>query len=147
MSGEVRLTSVLLVDDEPLVCRAYQRVLERAGHMVACVGDVATACALLAGDGHFDVVVTDVTLGGGSGFEVLAIAKRAQPVLPVILISGLADPAVARRAYDCGALRYLVKPVSIADLRAAIADACGGLDRRTSGLTTSPLAAPASSAG
>ncbi|HZZ82931.1 MAG TPA: EAL domain-containing response regulator [Anaeromyxobacteraceae bacterium] len=101
---------VLLVDDDPLVLRAYRRVLEQAGHEVESSGDGAGALALAARQ-HFDAVVSDVSMPSMDGLELLRRLRSIHPDLPVLLVTAVPRLESAVRALDHGALRYLEKPV------------------------------------
>ncbi len=102
--------SVLLVDDDPQVLRAYGRILRSAGFAVTEAADGREAKAAL--DGHdFDLVISDITLPGADGIDVLRMARERDPDLPVVLMTGGGDLSTAVRAVEFGALRYLLKPV------------------------------------
>jgi EAL domain-containing protein (putative c-di-GMP-specific phosphodiesterase class I)/CheY-like chemotaxis protein len=114
---------LLVVEDDPALGRAYVRTLEHAGFAVVTEADVPAARARLQAE-SFDVVITDHTLPSGDGFAVLAAARAVDPALPIVFVTGAGDGVVARRALECGALRYLVKPVSNDRLRGAVEEAC-----------------------
>lgn len=115
---------VLLVDDEPLVLRTLQRVLEQAGHAVEPHGSATAALrALLARPGRVDVVVTDLTMPGMSGLELVEAARRAGLRTPVLLLSGYLDDDAAARAATFGDVRSLDKPVAVPELLEAVAGA------------------------
>jgi DNA-binding NtrC family response regulator len=114
---------VLLVDDDPRVRMTLARVLMRRGCQVAEADSVAGARGALDG-APFDVIVTDLGLGDGSGFDVIAHARRLDPRTPVVVLSGsiqhveLADDLLWR----------LDKPASSAQLVDAVLAA--GVARR-----------------
>jgi EAL domain-containing protein (putative c-di-GMP-specific phosphodiesterase class I)/CheY-like chemotaxis protein len=114
---------VLVVDDQEQIRLMLDRTLSRAGYVVTTEADVPAACARLQSD-PFDVVLTDLQLPSGSGLDVLAAVHRLDPGLPVVFVTGAGDLASAERALGQGALRYLVKPVRVAGLLTAIAEAC-----------------------
>ena len=105
----------LLVDDSATVCELHRMLLEDAGFEVeACAdGQDALARALVE---TFDVVVSGLNNAGLSGFD-LCSALRANPAchnVAIILASADPDPALARRASDCGA-RALVRKGTLHD--------------------------------
>ncbi|MCE9571558.1 MAG: sigma-54 dependent transcriptional regulator [Deltaproteobacteria bacterium] len=112
----------LIVDDDDLTRQLLAHVLERDGHEVVCVADGAEAIERLAAE-SFDLVVSDIQMAKTSGFELLAAVRRGQPDLPVILVTGYAEPAGAMDAIERGAVDYLAKPVDIQALRATAARA------------------------
>jgi DNA-binding NtrC family response regulator len=100
---------VLLVDDEPLLLRSLQRVLEGAGHRTRTAESPDAAEAALA-DSPLDVVLLDLFLGDASGFELLERWKRERPGLEVIVMTGHASIESAVRCIRRGAFDYLEKP-------------------------------------
>ncbi len=114
--------SVLLVDDDPQVLRAYGRILRAAGFAVTPAADGREARTAL--DGHdFDLVLSDIALPGADGIEVLRMARSRDPDLPVVLMTAGGDLGSAVRAVEHGALRYLLKPVEPAVLGETAANA------------------------
>jgi CheY-like chemotaxis protein len=114
--------TLLVVDDEPLLLRAFSRVLMRAGHEVAQASDGGEAAALVTKT-RFDCAFVDLGLPGAGGLEVLASLRALDPALPVILMTGAPTLDTAIRAVDAGALRYLVKPIDSPDLQQAAVEA------------------------
>ena len=113
--------TLLVVDDEALLLRAFARVLMRAGHEVVQASDGAEA-AMLVGKRRFDCAFVDLGLPGAGGLEVLAALRARDPGLPVVLMTGAPTLDSAIDAVAAGALRYLVKPIESPDLLAAAAD-------------------------
>jgi two-component system response regulator HydG len=116
---------VLLVEDEPLLLRALRRSLEADGHTVLCAEGPEAAAPWLA-DPDLDVALVDLRLGRESGLDLLERAKRAQPDLEVIVMTGFASIETAVQAMRCGAFDYLTKPFDGPDrLGVAVAAAVG----------------------
>ncbi len=69
-----------------------------------------------------DVIVSDVRMPGQTGLEVLAILRRADAHVPVILITAFGDPELHAEARALGAVAVFDKPFDIDDLRSAIRD-------------------------
>jgi EAL domain-containing protein (putative c-di-GMP-specific phosphodiesterase class I)/CheY-like chemotaxis protein len=106
---------VLVVDDERIVARVLGRVLESAGHQVEACFDGAEALALL--DRHeFDVVLSDISMPGLDGIELLRAVRARDLDLPVVLVTGAPSMDSAINAVEYGAQRYLQKPVESAVL-------------------------------
>jgi putative two-component system response regulator len=99
---------VLLVEDDDEVREALSMVLHRAGHFVLPVVSAPDAIEALSFV-PFDMVLSDVVLPHGSGFDVAAHARRMRPGLPVALMSSFVaeDLALAPAAADA----FLRKPV------------------------------------
>jgi signal transduction histidine kinase len=111
---EQRLADVdiLLVDDHGPSLFTLEAVLKPLGYRLFTAGSAAAALRLLASR-HFTAILSDVRMPGMDGFEMLArlrkhgLAERTA----VILFSALAnDPESARRAYELGAVDFIVKP-------------------------------------
>src|SRR5512140_2783482 len=111
--------AVLLVDDERFARTVYADYLRAAGFEVEVAADVEAALAAL-GRRRFDVLLTDVSLPGTSGLDLIASAKQLDSNLEVVVITALdkVDPAV--RAMKSGASDYLVKPVTPEALQHAV---------------------------
>lgn len=99
---------VLVVDDEPVVAMTSAVALRRVGHQVVTASDGDEALALVAADPDgVDVVVTDVTMPGRSGPELVRALRELRPDLPVVLMSGF---GVDIDIDGGGADGYLSKP-------------------------------------
>jgi EAL domain-containing protein (putative c-di-GMP-specific phosphodiesterase class I) len=70
--------------------------------------------------GGIDVVVSDISMPGMTGVELLRSIRAHEPDLPVVLVTGLPALESATEAIEYGAFKYLVKPVDPAALRATV---------------------------
>jgi len=113
---------ILVVDDELHVRILYSRVLEKEGYKVDCVASGGEALEKLAAE-SFDLVVTDLKMNGVDGLEVVKQGKVVSPKVPFILISGYGTAQTAVTAAQEGADIFLMKPIDIADLKAAVKEA------------------------
>lgn len=89
-------TSVLLVDDEPMILQTSRGLLESAGFSVVAVNSAAEARQALS-DCRFDLLITDYSMPVENGMSLILHARQRYPLLPVILTTGLgqlddADP-------------------------------------------------------
>jgi two-component system response regulator FixJ len=130
-SGGADVARVLVVDDEEAQRRAYARVLARHGFSVGTAADGEGALAELR-SGTYDAVLSDVSMPGLSGFDLVKRLRADGDDVPVVLVTG--DPRLLSlhgRAVEHGVTRYLTKPVEsdtlVKALRAAIR--LRGLDR------------------
>ncbi|MDQ7842404.1 MAG: response regulator [Armatimonadota bacterium] len=112
---------ILVVDDEASIRDLCARVLGRAGFDVTVAGGGEEAVGRLR-DETFDAVITDIRMPGISGLEVLDTAKRTQPGIRVVLITGFGTPQTLDRARQGGADRILTKPFNPAELLTAVRD-------------------------
>jgi two-component system cell cycle sensor histidine kinase/response regulator CckA len=95
--------TILLVEDEPGVRGFACTILVRHGYRVIAVESGEAAMdALRADDTHIDLLLTDVMLSGKDGGQLATELRRDRPALPVLFISGYADPFVRKEfPADC----------------------------------------------
>ena len=111
---------VLLVEDDRAVRTVLRRALERGGMIVTESVDALAALPLVEDTGFaIDVLVSDVMMFGMDGPELAARARAARPGLPVVLMSGYAEPSQRARAAD-PATSFLAKPFTAAALLTAV---------------------------
>ncbi len=113
---------ILIVDDDPEIRDTLQRLVTSAG-WTAQTAAGAEAADMFLSSGSFDVCLLDMELPGMSGPEFLPWALTRDPMLAVIMVTGLNDTKLALETMGCGARTYLVKPVSAPFLIHAIKDA------------------------
>src|SRR5215475_3709205 len=106
---------VLLADDDAELLRAYERVLVRGGLEVVAVNGGQNAVAAVR-ERAFDAVVSDISMPGMSGIDLLRAVREHDLDVPVILMTGGSALKVAREAVAFGATRLLLKPVPPAQL-------------------------------
>jgi DNA-binding response OmpR family regulator len=129
----------MIVDDEPAVLEIVKGYLERDGFDVVTCGTVADALVVLA-QRTPDVLVLDVTLPDGNGFDILRAASKPGARVPTIMLSARGDEADRIVGLELGADDYVTKPFSPRELSARV----GSLLRRV-GESRSPAAAVKSS--
>ncbi|MBI3179122.1 MAG: EAL domain-containing protein [Deltaproteobacteria bacterium] len=113
---------VLLVDDDDAVLRAFQRTLANSGFQVQTARNALQAIDLIK-ERAFDAIVSDVSMPGMDGLELLHTIREHDSSVPVVLVTGGPTVESAAKAVELGALRYLVKPVNLDDFRAAVSHA------------------------
>lgn len=112
---------LLVVEDEDGIRRFLSTGLGLLGHHVRLTATAAEGVAALAEE-PFDLVLTDLSLPGGSGEEVAAAAAELTPRPPVLLLTGWADQLRAEKRTVPGVTRVLGKPVTLDSLAAALAE-------------------------
>ncbi len=122
--GTRRRGRLLVVEDKESLRRLLVTALSHEGYEVASAEDVKGACAQLA-SGSFAAVLSDLKLPDGTGIEVLAAARAAQPAAPVIMLTGFGTVATAVEAMKQGAYDFLEKPVELDDLARLLERALG----------------------
>jgi len=113
---------VLLVDDHPLILSALQVVIQSVGHGVTVLGvdSAARARATLLDDPDFDLVLLDLALGDADGFDVLVEFRATYPAVPVVVVSASERTSDVIRAIDSGAMGFVPKSSSHAELHEAL---------------------------
>src|SRR5271155_4906163 len=109
----------LLIEDEPGIVDFVRRGLEAADLAVevAFDGIEGERLALNAG---FDAIVLDLMLPGRSGLDILAAVRAAKSNVPVIVLTARGEIEDRVHGLDAGAMDYLVKPFSMAELVARV---------------------------
>jgi len=116
LDGSVR---VLVIEDEPGIVDFVRRGLQAAGFAVAVAADGIEG-ERLALSGSFDAIVLDLMLPRRSGLEILAAVHRSKPAVPVIVLTARGEIEDRVVGLDAGAVDYLVKPFSLAELVARV---------------------------
>ncbi len=111
--------SVLLVDDEPGLRTGLKANFLRHGWQVETAEGVADATRILARK-DFDLVITDVRMRDGDGFEVMKHVQEESPRTAVILLTAFGNVADAVSSMKNGACDYLTKPVPFDQLQSAV---------------------------
>src|ERR1700733_14676515 len=115
-----RVSSVMVVDDEPGIRTALRANFLRHGWRVEVAGSVREAISHLEGR-DFDLVVTDIRMPDGTGMEAMRTARQSSPSTAVILLTAYGSVPDAGGAMRDGALDYLTKPISFGQLQAKAA--------------------------
>ena len=115
---------ILVVDDEPTVCRAIMLLLKHDGHTVQTAESGAAALALYEA-GKFDLVITDYSMPDMKGDQLAALIKQHRPGQPIIMATAFADDLKSGGKLNGNVDFLLNKPFSLEALRAAVAQAAG----------------------
>jgi DNA-binding response OmpR family regulator len=118
---------VLIVEDVESTRRSITAVLEKAGYHVTVAADGETALALLdearITATPYDVIITDIQMGGVDGISVLQAARSYDPLAAVIILTGFGTMDTAVAALRAGASNYLHKPCDPPDLLNCVKEA------------------------
>jgi DNA-binding response OmpR family regulator len=110
---------VLVVEDEPGIVDFVRRGLQSKGFVVASAADGIEGERLALSE-SFDAIVLDLMLPGRGGLDILASLRRAKPNVPVIVLTARGEIEDRVAGLDAGAVDYLVKPFSLAELVARV---------------------------
>jgi two-component system response regulator FixJ len=110
---------IALIEDDEAVLRSLSMLLAKRGHQVKSYGSAEEFLEALAGNPPL-CVVSDIRMPGMSGIELHQRLSRSNPALPVILITGHGDIAMAVDAIKQGAFDFVEKPFDDERLMARI---------------------------
>jgi DNA-binding NtrC family response regulator len=110
---------ILIADDHDALRRGLARALTEAGHDTEEAPNGNAAIARLH-EGYFDVVLSDLKMGGSDGLEVLRTAKALHPSAAVILMTAFGSVTTAVEAMKSGAFDFVQKPFEIEEMEVKI---------------------------
>ncbi|HKS26765.1 MAG TPA: response regulator [Pyrinomonadaceae bacterium] len=108
------MANILIADDEDYIRKILCDLLS-GKHSCDLVATAEQALTCLAG-GSYDVIITDISMPGLSGLELLGHIRQTHPNTPVIVVSGISDEAYATGLIKMGAFHYLMKPFSLSEV-------------------------------
>ncbi|MFZ0915378.1 MAG: response regulator [Candidatus Udaeobacter sp.] len=109
---------ILVVEDHSDTLEALSRLLSHFGHEISLADRAQTALNMIDSK-EFDVVLCDIALPDGTGYDVIAEAKRKRPVKAVAL-TGFGGTEDIERGKEAGFDFHLTKPVDFHELRAVL---------------------------
>ena len=122
--AEGRQPRVLVIDDDPSVREVVSCLLASFGYDCQTAADGAQGLARFD-EGGWDLVLTDLAMPELTGWEVAEAIRRRSSTMPIVLITGLIDSEVVRRAGERD-LPVVTKPFGSEKLRATLAKALQG---------------------
>jgi DNA-binding NtrC family response regulator len=102
-------TTVLIVDDEPVMQSLLEKILAREGYKILIAGDGAAALEMLEKE-PVSLVLSDIKMPGMNGFELLKEIKTRYPGTGVIIMTAYGDTFTVKDALLLGADEYITKP-------------------------------------
>jgi two-component system invasion response regulator UvrY len=141
---------ILVVDDHPISLQGLRTLLtDRING--AYVGEAADALSALKQieDAQWDLVITDISMPGMSGLELVKQVRRTRPEVPILVVSMHPGAQFARRALSAGAIGYLTKGSEFEEYVTAIdharegrryvcREAAGSMPKKVSNWETTP---------
>ena len=122
-STAVVVPSILIADDEESIRNLLGSWLRNHGYAVTCVASAHEAARHLDQE-HFDLVITDVVMPDGDGYELIAAFREARPMTRILAMSGggkyLQGNDCLKVARGLGAHGVLMKPFNWGQLHTAI---------------------------
>ena len=132
------LRKVLVVDDDPVVTKSFDRVLSNKGYAVVTARNGEEALQKIAAE-DYDVVYTDIRMPGMDGIEVAEHIKGRRPWLPVVIVTGFGTADNEARAKAAGVRALLHKPLSPAMIESSAQDALAEQRVRETAALLEPL--------
>src|SRR5512139_1181352 len=110
---------ILIADDHDSLRRGLAQAVSEAGHEIEEAPNGNAAIEKLH-EGSFDVVVSDLRMGGSTGIDVLKTSKALHPNASVILMTAFGSVSTAVEAMKAGAFDYVQKPFEIEEMEVKI---------------------------
>ena len=123
MTNEVNKTKILVVDDDPAIQAAIERILRSAGYEVTVSPYIATLLSSALG-GRYDLITLDINMPGIDGSGVAASFHEKKIDTKIVVVSGFVD-AVKDELLEAGIRHFVSKPFTAEGLLDAIRDALG----------------------
>jgi DNA-binding NtrC family response regulator len=115
METEAR-TRILILDDEPIVCKRLKPAFERLGYDLELFMDSTEAMARIQ-EKTFDIVITDLKMKGIDGLHFVEAVKAKSPDTEVIVITGFATMETAKESFKLGVFDFVAKPFKISEIQ------------------------------
>ena len=116
--------SVMILDDEPIVCQRLRSTLEKIDLDIETFTDPNAAIQRIA-EKSFQVLITDLKMRELDGIEILKWVQKVSPGTKVIIITGFATVEKAKEALKIGAYDFIAKPFKLSLIRDLVVRALG----------------------
>ena len=110
------MMNILLVEDEEMVADILITALKKWNQKVVWVATKKEAL-VKAGQGHFDMVLLDIMLPDGFGYEIIPEIGKTQPGAYVITMTGDNSPVLEKIVREFGIAYFMAKPVELNELK------------------------------
>jgi DNA-binding NtrC family response regulator len=110
---------IMVLDDEPIVCKRLKPALEKQGYEVDTFTQSSDAMEQIK-QKDYDIIVTDLKMKGVDGMQLLTEAKRRSPKTEVIVITGFATLETARQSFQQGVFDFIAKPFKLSEIQEVV---------------------------
>ena len=110
---------VLILDDEPIVCKRLKPSLEKHGFQVDTFTRSFEALQAVKETGY-DIIITDLKMEGMDGMRFLQEAKKLNPNTEVIVITGFATMETAKESFKKGVFDFIAKPFNLSEIQRVV---------------------------
>jgi len=107
---------VLVLDDEPIVCKRLQPALEKLGFAVDTFTQSVEAMHQVQ-QSAYDIVITDLKMKEVDGMRFLEEVKKQRPQTEVIVITGFATMETAKQSFQKGVFDFIAKPFKLSEIQ------------------------------
>ena len=104
-------TAILVIDDEESLRNTFQFFLQNEGYSPVITASTYEEALNEINDRHFDLIISDIVLGGSTGIDLLRRVRELGRTCPVVMITGYPTVETASEAVRLGAFDYIPKPV------------------------------------
>ncbi len=111
-----RKTQVIILDDEPIVCKRLKPGLEKVGYEVEAFTHSVDAMERIK-EKEFDIVITDLKMEGFDGMQFLTEVKSRSKTTEVIVITGFATMETAKESFQKGVFDFIAKPFKMGEIQ------------------------------
>lgn len=116
---EERASTILIVDDDPVIREIIETIVKVLGYTVKGCGDGLEAVALLQ-DAGYDVVITDMMMPKMDGMQLLKHVKAHYPATDVVVVTGHSDTFIYSNIINAGGTDFISKPFEGDELEAKL---------------------------
>jgi DNA-binding NtrC family response regulator len=113
---------ILVLDDEPIVCKRLQPALEKLGFEVDTFTQSLEALHEIQ-ETTYDIIITDLKMKGIDGMRFLQEAKKNHPETEVIVITGFATLDTAKESFQHGVFDFNAKPFKLSEIQEVVTKA------------------------
>jgi len=110
---------ILILDDEPIVCKRLKPALEKLGYEVDTFTRSFEAMQAVE-KARYDIIVTDLKMEGMDGMRFLQEAKKLYPETEVIVITGFATMETAKESFKKGVFDFIAKPFNLNEIQKVV---------------------------
>jgi DNA-binding NtrC family response regulator len=110
---------VLVLDDEPIVCKRLQPALEKLGFAVDTFTQSVEAMHQVQ-QSDYDIVITDLKMKEIDGMRFLEEVKKRRPQTEVIVITGFATMETAKQSFQKGVFDFIAKPFKLSEIQEVV---------------------------
>lgn len=110
---------ILILDDEPIVCKRLKPSLEKQGYEVDTFLRSFEALQAVR-VAKYDIIITDLKMEGMDGMRFLQEAKKLHPDSEVIVITGFATMETAKESFKKGVFDFIAKPFNLSEIQRVV---------------------------